>query len=185
MRQHDGNPFAPIQILTGDTRELCVFLCGRLHDDGRSFQRKSRIERRFESSPESRGSQTSGVLLVLFVHAKSTENVPFAGSFEVLQTSNQRTQTTTSHNPIKSFRRPRRHSFGGLRRTKTCHRQLFARPSRKFAPFGTAHFVCFFRRPQRLLFLHVVRRIAAYLLGGGLVKFAIAQRYLAHRLVAR
>ena len=36
--------------------------------------------------------------------------------------------------------------FGGLRRTKTCHRQLFARPSRKFAPFGTAHFVCFFRR---------------------------------------
>ena len=37
----------------------------------------------FESSPESRGSQTSGVLLVLFVHAKSTKNVPFAGSFEV------------------------------------------------------------------------------------------------------
>ena len=31
-----------------------------------------------------------------------------------------------------------------------------------------------FRRPQRLLFLHVVRRIAAYLLGGGLVKFPIA-----------
>ena len=28
----------------------------------------------FESSPESRGSQTSGVLLVLFVQAKSTKN---------------------------------------------------------------------------------------------------------------
>ena len=46
----------------------------------------------FESSPESRGSQTSGVLPVLFVQAKSTKNVPFAGSSEVLQTSNQRTK---------------------------------------------------------------------------------------------
>ena len=27
--------------------------------------------------------------------------------------------------------------FGGLRRTKTCHWQLFARPSRKFVPAGT------------------------------------------------
>ena len=51
----------------------------------------------FESSPESRGSQTSGVLLVLFVHAKSTKNVPFAGSFEVLQTSNQHTAAAASH----------------------------------------------------------------------------------------
>ena len=51
----------------------------------------------FESSPESRGSQTSGVLPVLFVQAKSTKNVPFAGSFEVLQTSNQRDKTPTSH----------------------------------------------------------------------------------------
>ena len=44
-------PFAPIQILTGDTREGCAFRRGRLHNDGRSFQRKSRIERRFESLP--------------------------------------------------------------------------------------------------------------------------------------
>ena len=51
----------------------------------------------FESSPESRGSQSSGVLPVLFVHAKSTKNVPFAGTSEVLQTSNQRTKTTASH----------------------------------------------------------------------------------------
>ena len=49
LRQHKGNPFAPIQILTGDTREGCAFRRGRLHNDGRSFQRKSRIERRFES----------------------------------------------------------------------------------------------------------------------------------------
>jgi hypothetical protein len=47
--------------------------------------------------PESRGSQTSGVLLVLFVQAKSTKNVPFAGSIEVLQTSKQRTAMAASH----------------------------------------------------------------------------------------
>ncbi len=96
-------------------------------DECRSFQKKSRIDRRFESSPESRGSQTSGVLLVLFVHAKSTKNVSFAGRFEVLQTSKQRTQTTNSHNPIKSFRRPWRlffPPFGGV-------------------PAGTARSACF------------------------------------------
>ena len=63
-------PFAPIQILTVDTRKGCVFRCGWLLDERRSFQRKPCIERRFESSPESRGSQTSGVLPVLFVQAK-------------------------------------------------------------------------------------------------------------------
>ena len=96
LRQHKGNPFAPIQILTGDTREGCAFRRGRLHNDGRSFPRKSCIERRFESSPESRGSQTSGVLLVLFVQAKRIKSFPF-GKFEVFQTSIQPTQTITSH----------------------------------------------------------------------------------------
>ena len=46
-----GFPFAPIQILTGDTRKACSSRHGWLHDAGRSFQRKSRIERRFESLP--------------------------------------------------------------------------------------------------------------------------------------
>ena len=96
LRQHKGNPFAPIQILTGDTREGCNSRHSRLHDERRSFQRKSRIERRFESSPESRGSQTSGVLPVLFVQAKRIKPFPF-GKFEVSQTSNQHTQTTTTH----------------------------------------------------------------------------------------
>ena len=77
--------------------ENCCFLRCRLPDESRSFQKKSRIDRRFESSPESRGSQTSGVLLVLFVHAKSTKNVSFAESFEVLQTSIQPTAVTSSH----------------------------------------------------------------------------------------
>ena len=51
----------------------------------------------FESSPESRGSQTSGVLLVLFVQAKRINPYSLAGSSEVLRTSNQPTQTRTSH----------------------------------------------------------------------------------------
>ena len=36
----------------------------------------------FESSPESRGSQTSGVLLVLFVQAKRINPSPLQGAFE-------------------------------------------------------------------------------------------------------
>ena len=80
MRLHDGTPFAPIQILTGDTREACSSRCDRLLDDGRPLQRKSRIERRFESSPESRGSPTSGVLLVLFVQAKRIKPFPLPGT---------------------------------------------------------------------------------------------------------
>ena len=88
LRQHKGNPFAPIQILTGDTREACNPQRGWLLDERRSFLRKSCIERRFESSPESRGSQTSGVLFGSFCTTqKERKNVPFAGSFEVLQTS--------------------------------------------------------------------------------------------------
>ena len=89
----------------------------RLPDERRSLLQKHLVDRRFESSPESRGSQTSGVLLVLFVHAKRINSFPFReasrfrkpristpqrqlctatiktfqGSFEVLQPSNQHT----------------------------------------------------------------------------------------------
>ena len=72
--------------------ETLRFRCRWLHDDGRSLSRKPCIERRFESSPESRGSQTSGVLLVLFVQAKRIKPFPLRESFEVLRTSNQRTK---------------------------------------------------------------------------------------------
>ena len=51
----------------------------------------------FESSPESRGSQTSGVLLVLFVHAKRIKPFPFRESSEVLPTSKQHTAAAASH----------------------------------------------------------------------------------------
>ena len=84
----------------------------------------------FESSPESRGSQTSGVLPVLFVQAKRIKPFPLPGTsrfskprisppeqqlptnkiktfpkrrFEVLQTSNQPTKQKLRTNPIKSF----------------------------------------------------------------------------------
>ena len=51
MRLHYGFPFTPIQILTGDTRKGCALRHRRLLDERRSCQRKSRIGRRFESSP--------------------------------------------------------------------------------------------------------------------------------------
>jgi hypothetical protein len=46
---------------------------------GRSRRKflQSKFRQSFESSPESRGSQTSGVLLVLFVHAKRINPFPF------------------------------------------------------------------------------------------------------------
>ena len=46
---------------------------------GRSRRKflQNHFRQSFESSPESRGSQTSGVLLVLFVHAKRINPFPF------------------------------------------------------------------------------------------------------------
>ena len=92
---------------------------------------ESLSDRALNRSPESRGSQTSGVLLVLFVQAKSTktsllQEAPrfckprfsspqwqlrtatiktFAENIEVFQTSNQHTAAAASHKPIKSFRK--------------------------------------------------------------------------------
>ena len=66
------------------------------------FSRNPRIERRFESSPESRGSQTSGVLPVLFVQAKRIKPFPFGSSRFCkprISTPNQQLRT----NPIKTF----------------------------------------------------------------------------------
>ena len=92
LRLHYGNPFAPIQSLYAavlQTKPVSAEAAGTFCKvtSGRALNR----------SPESRGSQTSGVLLVLFVQAKSTKNVPFAGSSEVLQTSKQRTAAAASH----------------------------------------------------------------------------------------
>ena len=65
-------------------------------------------------SPESRGSQTSGILLVLFVQAKRINPYSLAGSFEVLRTSIQPTKRQHRTNKLKSFAAPRplKLSFG-------------------------------------------------------------------------
>ena len=89
------------------------------------------------------------VLFGYFLHdAKSNNPFSLAGRFEVLQTSNQRAQTTTSHNPIKSFFRLAAVSLPG--RHPPC---AFSPPSaavpggitafitflpESFAPFGAA-----------------------------------------------
>ena len=56
---------------------------------------------------------------------KECKNVPFAGSSEVPQTSNQRTKITTSCNPIKSFCRSAA-SSGGYAAFFCCLRQPVA-----------------------------------------------------------
>ena len=59
----------------------CSFLRCRLPDERRTFQKKSRIDRRFESSPESRGSQTSGVLFGSFCTTqKARKTFPSQGA---------------------------------------------------------------------------------------------------------
>ena len=98
-----GHPFAPIQILTGDTRKPCGFRYDRLHDERRSFLRKPCIERRFESSPESRGSQTSGVLLVLFVQAKRINPFPLQGASRFRNPRISPPEQQLRTNKIKSF----------------------------------------------------------------------------------
>ena len=67
-------PFAPIQILTGDTREDCGSRHSWLHDDGRSFLRKPRIERRFESLPGSPEGRSPRRVFGYFLHAAKSNN---------------------------------------------------------------------------------------------------------------
>ena len=67
-----GLEFAAVQIIAVDTVEKKRFAHSRLPDKSRSSYPKHRFDRRFEPFSESRGPQTSGVLLVLFVEAKRT-----------------------------------------------------------------------------------------------------------------
>ena len=96
----------------------------------------------FNNSHESSGDLNRGrrtesrVLFGYFLHDAKSDN-PYSLCREIRGFANLESahKTKNSHNPIKSFRRPQRHLFGGLRRTKTCHRQLFARPSVLFGYF--------------------------------------------------
>ena len=63
------------------------------------MSRKNIIDRVLNRPSESRGSQPSGLLLVLFVEAKRIKPFPFSETFEVLQTSIQRTQVAVSGKP--------------------------------------------------------------------------------------
>ena len=67
------------------------------------MSRKNIIDRVLNRPSESRGSQPSGLLLVLFVEAKRIKPFPFSETLEVLQTSIQRTQVAVSHKLIKSL----------------------------------------------------------------------------------
>ena len=103
-----SHPFAPIQILTGDTRKGCALRRGRLHDEHRSFPPKSRIERRFESSPGVQRVATLGVFLRYFLHAaKSTNPFPFreVRGFANLESAHPNNNfPLTKLNPFETFR---------------------------------------------------------------------------------
>ena len=112
LRQHDSYPFAPIQILTGDTRKGCSSRRGRLPDERRSFSLQKRIDRRFESWVA--GLRPACFLVTFCTTQKVTTRSlcrehrgfpnlesahhncsfapqqlkPFSGNFEVVQTSN-------------------------------------------------------------------------------------------------
>ena len=149
-----GYPFAPIQILTVDTRKGCAFRCSRLHDDRRSFSRKSCIERRFESSPGVQRFANLGVFLRYFLHAaKSTNPFPcreLRGSANLESAHPNNNFPLTKLNPFAAsrlLRRPRRHflllpqQLLSLR-DFSCGFAAFVTFPWKVVPAGTAHSVC-------------------------------------------
>ena len=105
---------------------------------------------------ESRGSHTSGVLLVLFVQAKRIKPFPFRESSEVLQTSNQHTQNNNfARTKLKPF--PKGDSRFSKPRISPPKQQLRINPiksfpilfvrhkkydKKAFAPFGAARSAC-------------------------------------------
>ncbi|MGI6196771.1 MAG: hypothetical protein ACOYIO_06805 [Eubacteriales bacterium] len=81
------DPYAKVEPRTDSNHcrqypENYCFLRCRLPDESRSLSLQKRIDRRFESSPESRGSQTSGVLFGYFLHDAKSDN-----SFSLLEAS--------------------------------------------------------------------------------------------------
>ena len=85
--------FKSSPAIPGKVAVFCVV--GYMMNAGH-FQLKSRIERRFESSPRVERAAALRVLPVLFVQAKRIKPFPY-GRIEVLQTSIQLAQTTTFH----------------------------------------------------------------------------------------
>ena len=107
MRLHYGNPFAPIQIIAGDTRKTAVFcVAGYLMNAG-SFNNNH-----VSTGDLNRGRRTeSRVLFGYFLHdAKSDNPYSFVGSSEVLQTSIQLAAMAASPPMKLSFRKVCPHS---------------------------------------------------------------------------
>ncbi len=100
------------------------------------MSRKNIIDRVLNRPSESRGSQPSGLLPVLFVEAKRIKMF-LVGSIEVSQTSNQHTATAVSHRPIKTFfRRAEIHGASGRRPLPRKH------AARAFTPLQGASRFC-------------------------------------------
>ena len=116
----------------------------------------------FESSPESRGSQTSGVLLVLFVHAKRINPFPF---WEVPRFCKPRISAHKQQTHAIQF-----NPFFALRRCPcgTAHAVCFSPPLRGFS-FRLAAVSCCCRnklcssaKNQNLHFIHTTARTSCY-----------------------
>ena len=103
LRQHYGYPFAPIQILTGDTREGCAFRYRRLHDERRSFRIKLRIERRFESSPGVQRVATLWGTFGSFRTSEKNKNVSLSGDSRFSKPRISTPQWRFRTNKIKTF----------------------------------------------------------------------------------
>ena len=98
-----GHPFAPIQILTVDTRKGCVFRCGWLLDERRSFQRKPCIERRFESSPGVQRVATLWGTFGSFRTSEKNKNVSLSGVSRFSKPRSSSPQWRFRTNKIKTF----------------------------------------------------------------------------------
>ena len=116
LRLMHSFPFAPIQILTGDTRQGCSSRRGRLHDEGRSLQQKPRIERRFESQVAGRSrlletwSPCSRPFAILPVSAVSDAQKLATGNFLHVRACFFVTFCTTQKVTIRSLHRENRGS---------------------------------------------------------------------------
>ena len=136
MRLMCGFPFAPIQILTGDTRKGCVFRCGWLLDERRSFQRKSRIERRFESLP---GVQRFANLWGTFGSFRTSEKNKTVFPYR----ENRGSANLDSARRNGGFAQTQLNPFAALGGYFCCCRTLFCRSAASPPPCGDFFFLLF------------------------------------------
>ena len=94
-----------------DSKPLCRRFAGKTgFDMSRRKTLQNHFRQSFESSPESRGSQTSGVLLVLFVQAKRINPFPFREASRCCKPRSSPPQRQLHTATIKTFLRELRGS---------------------------------------------------------------------------